>query len=234
LLIAGADTSSTAMTSVFFYLTAYPECQAKLAEEIRSIFKSPSEIISGPKLAGCKYLRACLDEAMRMSPPISSTLWREVIADDYMVDGKKIPKGADIAINPYAFHHNEEIFPDSFTFNPERWIPSADNPKEAVDAQKNMFSVFSIGTRACAGKSMAYTELSISVARTLWYLDFKTADSTLEALRGGYFGATYGRHREKEFQLKEHLTCSHDGPVIRFKVRKGAEAEAQGLLSRRF
>ncbi|KAH7063494.1 cytochrome P450 [Macrophomina phaseolina] len=230
LLIAGADTSSTALTSLFFYLAAYLECYQKLTEEVRSTFDTPSEIRSGPELSSCQYLRACLDEAMRMSPPISGTLWREVSGDTLVMDGEAVPKGVDVGVNPYAVHHNEDIFPDSFTFKPERWIISSDNPKETVEKARHIFSVFSFGTRACAGRNMAYTELSDTIARVAWYLDLRSADGSLEALRGGYFGSDYGQHREKEFQLREHLTCSHDGPFLRFRVRDGAEEAVATLL----
>lgn len=230
LLIAGADTTSTAMSAIFFYLAAYPQCFKKLADEIRSTFESTADIRTGPMLNSCQYLRACIDEAMRMSPPISSSLWREVIVDDFTVDGQHVPRGTDIAVSPYAFHHNEEIFPKSYTFDPERWIPSSDNSKETIEATRHMFSVFSIGTRGCAGKTMAYTELSIITATAAWYFDLASADGTLEGLGGGYTGAAYGRHREKEFQLQEHLTCHHDGPYLKFRVRKGAEAEVQRVL----
>lgn len=231
LLIAGADTSSTALTSLFFYLAAYPECFRKLAEEVRSTFALPSEIRSGRVLSSCVYLRACLDEAMRMSPPISGTLWREVSGEALVVDGEVVPKGVDVGVSPYALHHNEDMFPDSFTFNPERWIVSGDNnPREAVERARHVFSVFSLGSRACAGRNMAYTELSDSVARTVWYLDIRSAEESLDALGGGYSGARYGKHRAKEFQLQEHLTCSHDGPWLRFRVRAGAEEELAKLL----
>ncbi|EKG16602.1 Cytochrome P450 [Macrophomina phaseolina MS6] len=146
------------------------------------------------------------------------------------MDGEAVPKGVDVGVNPYAVHHNEDIFPDSFTFKPERWIISSDNPKETVEKARHIFSVFSFGTRACAGRNMAYTELSDTIARVAWYLDLRSADGSLEALRGGYFGSDYGQHREKEFQLREHLTCSHDGPFLRFRVRDGAEEAVATLL----
>ncbi|KAI9150349.1 benzoate 4-monooxygenase cytochrome p450 [Paramyrothecium foliicola] len=71
---AGGDTTATAMTSVFFYLSRNPVCYQKLAEEICSSFQSSEEIVSGQKLSGCRYLRASIDEALRVSPPVSGTL----------------------------------------------------------------------------------------------------------------------------------------------------------------
>lgn len=229
LLIAGADTTSTAMAGILFYLAAYPSCQQELAREIRSSFGSAFDIRSGPKLSACQYLRACIDEAMRMSPPISSTLWREATLNS-CIGGELVAKGTDVGISPYAIHHNEDLFPDSFTFRPERWIVSDDNPKEVIDKLRHTFSVFSLGSRACAGKNMAYVELSDSIAKTIWYFDLQSADGTLASLGGGAVGAKYGRHRQREFQLREHLTCNHNGPFLRFRVRKGVGQKDLALL----
>lgn len=63
---AGGDTTAAALSALFFYLSRKPNSEAyrKLASEVRTIFPSAEEIHSGPKLSGCHYLRACIDEAM--------------------------------------------------------------------------------------------------------------------------------------------------------------------------
>lgn len=222
LLIAGADTSSTALTGIFFYLSEYPEAYEKLTAEIRSSFSSPDEIRSGPQLSACSYLRACIDESMRMSPPISSTLWREVCDNGAYIDSHFLPPGADIGVSPYAFHHNEALFHNSYVFEPERWIVSEDNPTEKVEQAREAFSVFSVGSRACAGRTMAYTEISDTLARTIWHMDFKRASGELGTVGGGHAKAGDGKHRVREFQLEDHITCCHNGPFLQFRSRTGA------------
>ncbi|EOD52812.1 putative benzoate 4-monooxygenase cytochrome p450 protein [Neofusicoccum parvum UCRNP2] len=231
LLIAGGDTASTVLASLFFYLAAYPECYRKLASEVRATFESATEIRSGAKLTSCRYLRACIDEAMRVSPPVATTLWREVCgAEGLVVDGLLLPPGTDVGVSPYALHHNEQLFPDSFAFRPERWLVSPDNSTAVVERARAAFSAFSVGPRACAGRNVAYVELGDALARTVWFFDLRSADGELESLGGGQVGARYGRHRPKEFQLEDHITCHHDGPYLRFRVREGAENEALRLL----
>lgn len=63
---AGGDTTAAALGGLFFYLSREVNAEAyrKLADEIRTTFSSADEIRSGPKLSGCHYLRACIDEAM--------------------------------------------------------------------------------------------------------------------------------------------------------------------------
>ena len=74
LVVAGSDTTSITLSSFFFYIVRNPRAYQRLVKEIYSTFDSADEIIGGPKLSSCKYLRACVDETLRMSPqfPLSS------------------------------------------------------------------------------------------------------------------------------------------------------------------
>ena len=213
---------------MFFYLSRYRACYAKLVSEIRETFSSASEIQTGAKLSQCRYLRACIDEAMRMTPPSPSVLWREVCAAGVLVDSESIPRGYDVGCSTYTIHHNEEYFPDSYTFYPERWIPSAENPKDAVDKARLAFDPFSQGPRACAGKTMAYMEMSNVLAKTVWFMDFRRPDGPLGLIGEGRPGDRKGRHRVKEFQVQDIITSFHDGPFVEFRCREGLEKELFG------
>jgi cytochrome P450 len=69
LIIAGSDTTSTALASAFFYLVHNPKVLEKLNMEVRRVFSDIEEIHSSPALNSCIYLRAVIDESMRLSPP---------------------------------------------------------------------------------------------------------------------------------------------------------------------
>ncbi|CAG8980246.1 hypothetical protein HYALB_00009828 [Hymenoscyphus albidus] len=75
-LAAAGDTTRTALSATFFYLSRNPVSYQRLAAEIRSTFTSGDEIC-GAKLASCTYLRACIDEALRLASPVSGILWRD-------------------------------------------------------------------------------------------------------------------------------------------------------------
>ncbi|KAI1454900.1 cytochrome P450 [Annulohypoxylon moriforme] len=220
-LPAAGDTTKTALCAVFFYLSRNPSCYEKLASEIRSTFNSGNEI-RGPTLAGCTYLRACIDEALRMSPPASGILWREPFPENqaFAVDGHVIPKGTIIGVNIYSVHHNEEYFPDPFTFQPERWLSETITP-EKKKIMRDAFIPFSLGPRGCAGKAMAYLEVSLVMAKTLWYFDFKPASGSVGKVGSGASNMGYGRERSEEFQLFDIFTASHDGPYLIFQCREG-------------
>ena len=92
LIIAGSETTATLLSSITFLLLKNPRVLEKLTHEVRSSFKSESEI----NLVGAnqlRYMLACLDEAMRMYPPVPSTFPRNVPSGGDMVGDRWIPGG---------------------------------------------------------------------------------------------------------------------------------------------
>lgn len=73
----GDDTVATGTSAAFFYLAHNPEFYRTLAREIRTTFDSYEDIKAGPRPPGCTYLRACIEEALRLCRPVSTTLWRQ-------------------------------------------------------------------------------------------------------------------------------------------------------------
>ena len=158
---------------------------------------------------------------MRMSPPTSGSPWREIENGGAMVAGDYVPASYDVGCCIYAIHHNEDYFPDSFTFSPERWLPTESSmSNERRELAANSFKPFSLGPRSCAGRSMALLELSLTTAKLLWSMDFRRAEDGSGELGGGRAGATNGRHRSKEYQLNTHITSSGTGPALEFRPRR--------------
>lgn len=216
---AGSDTSSTAIASTLFYLTGNKNAYTRVTVEVCAAFPVGSEIALGPRLSSCKFLRACIDESLRMSPPASSSLWRRVV-NDVKIDGISIPKGYDVGTCIYAIHHNAEYYPDAFSYRPERWLDGGDSiqgKSTGTSLAYSAFTPFSIGPRGCIGKTLAMTELMLVMATILSRFEF-TAEGA--KVGGGLPDAEYGRHREGEYQLYDHVTAAKNGPMIRFAARR--------------
>ncbi|KAF2117998.1 benzoate 4-monooxygenase cytochrome-like protein P450 [Lophiotrema nucula] len=219
LIIAGSDTTSTAMAGTFFYLAQNPTSLQKLSREIRAAFSDVEEIVSGPKLSGCSYLRACIDESLRMTPPVAGALPREVLAGGIEIDGHHIPAGVDVGVPHYAIQHNSDYYPRPFDYVPERWLSdAAANPVyDKLSDAHSAFCPFSVGPRGCIGKGLAYVELSLTIARVLFLYDLRSAPGA--TLGGGSADLEVGRTRPSEYQIDDHFASSKDGPVLQFRPR---------------
>ncbi|KAF9873689.1 hypothetical protein CkaCkLH20_08799 [Colletotrichum karsti] len=217
LIIAGSDTSSTAMAALFFYLSRYPEAYEKVVKEVRAIFRSAAEVTQGPKLSSCTYLRACITEAARLSPPAAGAMWREVQAGGLNVGDLHIPAGYDIGTGIYSINHNSEYYPEPFRFWPERWIPAVAG-EEAVAKAKAAYGTFSVGPRNCVGKGLAMIEISLAMAAVISEFDFRRDET-------GQGNVGEGRGDLKnEYQIFWAFTSMKDGPYVQFR-----RAEATGL-----
>jgi cytochrome P450 len=150
-----------------------------------------------------------------MSPPASSSLWREVVQDGITIDGHIIPRGYDVGTCIYAVQHNAEYFPDPFEYRPERWLSDS----EKVQIARSAFTPFSIGPRSCLGKGLALTELNLTLAYLLVKYDLRPAPGD-ELVGGGSATEGPGRHREKEYQLRDHVTAAKNGPIVQLRIRQ--------------
>jgi cytochrome P450 len=223
LISAGSDTLSITLSAALFYLLHYPGALAKVTDEVRSAFTSVEMIRSGKTLNELVYLRACIDETLRLSPPVPSHLPREVLHGGLTIDGQYLPKGTVVGTAPYAIHHNDEYFPMPFDFRPERWIVDGKAVTEAsVVTARAAFCPFSLGPRGCVGKSVAYLEAALALATLLFLCDMRLpedAASREPTGEGNVNDKHWGRRNKNEYQLREYFLSEREGPMVEFKAR---------------
>ena len=238
----GTDTTATAISSTLFYLLHNPSALEKLTIEILTNFPSPDSLESirgGPALQSCAYLRACVDESLRMSPGVGGILPREVLPGGIEIDGQHFPPGVDVGVPIYTIQHNEAYHPQPWEFIPERWLVN-ENPSngkseksdastpppgeigtpESVALAKSAFCPFSLGPRACVGKSMAYKEVMIVIARLVWLFEMRLSPGRLEGEGNPEAGVRSGRHRVSEYQGEDMFVLKANGPIVEFKRRE--------------
>ncbi|KAF4415246.1 cytochrome P450 [Fusarium acutatum] len=226
LVVAGTDTSSTAISATFFYLTHNPGFYQRAAAEVRSAFATSKDVKIGPALNACIFTRACIEESLRMSPPAGSALWRQVLDGGQIVDGHVIPSGCDIGVCIYAIHHNDAYFPDPFNFKPDRWLPNDEAAMEKARLARSAYNPFSIGPRSCIGKGFAMAELMLTVVTMLIKFDIRRSPGREGCIGQGCVEAGGGRHRLDEFQLYDHVTAYKKGPALQFRSRGPASLPA--------
>jgi cytochrome P450 len=221
MISAGSDTTSITLSSTMFYLLHNPKSLAKVTAEVRSQFVSVDEIRGGDRLQALVYLRACLDESLRLAPPVPSHLPREVLPGGITIDGHHLPQGTVVGVSPFVIHRNPEYYPNPFAFHPERWIEddALGITAEKVATAKSAFCAFSLGTRGCIGKQVAYLEVLIAMAMLLFTYDIRLPGSGKQPGEGDPKSPHWGRGRVGEYQLKDIFIAEREGPVVEFKDR---------------
>lgn len=106
LIVAGSETTATVLSSVTWFILQNPEAMSNLVSEVRSSFQDVSEIniISINKL---KYMLACLNETLRLFPPVPSGLSRVVPGDGDFIDGKWVTGG--VSSTPLLYFYNPAL-----------------------------------------------------------------------------------------------------------------------------
>ncbi|KAF6808212.1 cytochrome p450 [Colletotrichum musicola] len=173
LVIGGSETTATLLSGVTYYLLTHKDALEKLKKEVRSTFTSEKEIdiISVNKL---NYMLACLDETLRLYPPVAMGLPRVSPREGATVCGRFVPGNTTVAIHQWAINRNEAYFKNPFGFHPERFLG---DPEYASD-NRGALQPFHVGPRNCLGRNLAYVEMRLILARLIWNFDLELADQS--------------------------------------------------------
>ncbi|KAI1348872.1 benzoate 4-monooxygenase cytochrome P450 [Xylaria sp. FL0043] len=172
-VIAGSDTTSTALSTLLYYLLKHPAAMARLTDEIRNSFQRYDEITYNSTLP-LPYLRAALLETMRIYPPVPMGLPRIVPEGGDTVDGVFLPGGVTVSTNPIATCLSQVNFHEPWSFKPERWLER----NEADDLQCSQ--PFSLGSRVCLGRNLAWLNLRTIAVKLIWVYDLELVNTELD------------------------------------------------------
>lgn len=141
----------------------------KLKVEIRGRFNSVDEI-TVQKVNTCAYLRACVEEALRIYPPAPDSHTRITPPEGVLIDGYSVPGGMGVGVPIYSACRSPLNFKDPDKFVPERW--TGEDPAYDGD-HKDAAQFFSFGPRNCIGKNLAYVEARLIIAKLIWLFDWE-------------------------------------------------------------
>ncbi|KAI9168043.1 Cytochrome P455 monooxygenase [Paramyrothecium foliicola] len=167
-IIAGSETTATLLSGATFRLLQNPKAYNKLVDEIRSAFKSETDI-NFVSVNGLQYMHAVLDESLRMYPPIPVGTPRVVPAGGSVIEGYYLPEGTSVSVSHLSAYYSEENWTEPQKFVPERFLGEA---RYANDA-RSVLNPFSLGPRNCIGRNLAYAEMRLIMARLLWNFDLE-------------------------------------------------------------
>ena len=149
LLIAGHETTANTLSWLWYLLGQHPDVVAKIEAELDRVLNGRSPTIAD--FSQLEYSNKVIKESMRLYPSAWS-ISRHAIADDE-IGGYHIPAGAIVALSPYTLHRHPHFWPDSETFDPERFTP-----EQEANRHRYAYIPFGAGLRQCIGDQFALME----------------------------------------------------------------------------
>ncbi|KND88422.1 Pisatin demethylase [Tolypocladium ophioglossoides CBS 100239] len=171
-IIAGSDTTASAICGTLLHVMTNPRVYAKLQREVDDAVRDSGApraregLIATTQVKQLPYLQAVVREGLRVWPPVASIFPRDVPpgGDTVVVDGEDVflPGGVCVGYSAYAMHHSEAVYgADAKAFRPERWFES-DPGKLAAMVRTNDL-IFGHAKSQCLGKSVAQVEIRKAV-----------------------------------------------------------------------
>ncbi|KAK3349723.1 cytochrome P450 [Lasiosphaeria hispida] len=160
-ILAGSDTTATAIRATMLYIITTPRVSQALRTEIAKGIRDGtiSNPITHDEAKKLPYLQAVIWEGLRIHAPFTGLVPKEVPPGGDTVHGKFIPGGTRIAHNTWAVLRRADIFgEDADLFRPERWLGTDTAQTDLM--QRTTELVFGYGRWGCAGKSLAFLELN--------------------------------------------------------------------------
>ncbi|KAL8252165.1 hypothetical protein R6Q59_035858 [Mikania micrantha] len=172
-LMAGRDTTSAAMTWLFWVLKKHPSVEKQVLKDVNFINKDDKKL-NYDDLKNMDYLKACLCESMRLYPPV---VWdsKHAKEDDMLPDGTPVYKGNRVMYFPYGMGRMEELWgKDCLEFKPDRWFVE---PGRLKLESPYKFPIFQAGPRVCLGKDMAFMQMKYVMASVLSRFELEPVSS---------------------------------------------------------
>jgi len=153
-MLAGHDTTATALTYALWALGHHRDAQDRVAAEAAAV--GDRELT--PEDAGrLGYTVQVLREALRLCPPAAG-VGRKAECD-IVVDGYRVEAGSLILVGIYALHRDPELWPRPEAFDPDRFGPEASKGRDRWN-----FLPFAGGARSCIGEHFAMLETTLALA----------------------------------------------------------------------
>ncbi|MER7763113.1 cytochrome P450 [Streptomyces sp. NPDC097619] len=154
-LLAGVETTASALAWSLHLIAAHPEVERGLHAEVDAVLEGNRP----PRYADLPHLDLTgriVTEALRLYPP--GWLLTRTVTADTLLGGHPIARGTTVVYSPYVLQRRADRFEDPDRFDPDRWLP--DRPR----TDRQAFIPFSSGSRKCIGDAFAVAETTLTVA----------------------------------------------------------------------
>nr|XP_036584471.1 cytochrome p450 [Colletotrichum truncatum]KAF6793989.1 cytochrome p450 [Colletotrichum truncatum] len=156
-ILAGSDTTATAIRATFLYVITNPRVTTGLRDEIRST-KPSWPVVTEAEARKMPYLQATIKEGLRIFPPVVGQMSKEVPKGGDTFKGVYLPEGTRIGYGAWGIFHNTDLWgPDAEEFRPERWLEAKAEHLRLMEGTLEL--IFGHGKGKCLGRNVAMMEL---------------------------------------------------------------------------
>ncbi|CAM0872061.1 unnamed protein product [Alopecurus aequalis] len=170
-LLAGRETTSSALTWFFWLLSSRPDVERRIRDEVAAVRarRAQGDLENAgfdlDELRKMHYVHAAITESIRLYPPVPVNFLQSQTAD-VLPDGTAVGPQQFVAYNSYAMGRMESIWgEDAREYRPERWLDAAEGTFRPESPFR--YVAFHAGPRICLGKEMAYIQMKSIVACVL-------------------------------------------------------------------
>jgi cytochrome P450 len=168
-VIAGADTTSSAIRMIIFFIVTNPSVHRQLRKELDTAQEEGRlsfPVVQDNEIKSMAYLEACIREGLRLWPPVVGLMSKVVPPEGAELLGQFVPGGTRIGYSGWGLCRHKVTFrPDPEVFRPERWIES--DATRLEDMTRSVDLVFGWGKNACLGKTIAQLEMRKTISELL-------------------------------------------------------------------
>lgn len=208
-LFAAVDTTSAALGWNLVNLAMNPQVQDKLHAEVESVVAANDGVLTETSYSkdSMPYLHAVIRESHRLTPSSAIAVMKTVGSDEIEIHGKKLNKGAVVALENYSLGIDPQFMDEPEKYKPERWLPDAVAARAGTPAQvldhPFLKEPFSQGPRRCPGSRVATNEMLVFLSQLV--LDWKITSPTVTSL--------------KDIKYEQRTSIEAEIPPMKFEPR---------------
>eukprot|EP00252_Welwitschia_mirabilis_P011703 TRINITY_DN2606_c0_g1_i1.p1 TRINITY_DN2606_c0_g1~~TRINITY_DN2606_c0_g1_i1.p1 ORF type:complete len:539 (-),score=9.53 TRINITY_DN2606_c0_g1_i1:249-1865(-) len=164
MVFRGADTVAIVLEWILARLVMHQDIQERLHKEIDKVVGNSRAVAESdiPKLS---YMQAVVKEVLRMHPPGPLLSWARLAIHDVQIGGHFIPAGTTAMVNMWAITHDEKVWKDPESFNPERFLSDAYDVN--ILGNDLRLAPFGSGRRVCPGRALGMHTVHVWLANLL-------------------------------------------------------------------
>ncbi|XP_071631413.1 cytochrome P450 4g15-like isoform X1 [Temnothorax longispinosus] len=205
IMFEGHDTTAAGSSFALCVLGNHPDIQARVHEELDTIFGDSDRQCTFQDTLKMKYLERVIMETLRLFPPVPA-IARYLNEDVKIVTGDYIlPKSTTVLIVQFITHRLEKYYPNPTVFNPDNFLPE-------IMQQRHYYAYipFSAGPRSCVGRKYAMLKLKVLLSTIL--RNYRIISDT----------------PDKDFHLRGDIILKrHDGFKIKVEPREPASRKEE-------